>query len=791
MEKWVPYKIVPKDFICRKYCRIRGKQSLCLWMTVCLLLGMSACSPTRYVGKDEYLLNRVKVEMADKTVSASALKKTIRQRPNTRILGVARFHLGLYNLSGKDENKRLNKWLRSIGEAPVIYSPFLTERSLSQLTLYLNNKGYYKAMVSDSVWYKKKKAHVLYRVQPGPMTRVRDFAFRPDSAFTARVLSEEEPLMQLVLQDSSHTLLRREMPLDVEVLEEERERVTYMLRRNGYFNFSKDYIQYYADTVQNGRPEQAYLGMGILGSDTTAYQKYKIGYIQVNLDYDPLSVMNGVDSLYRQIFYEGYGIVYREPMKIKPPVILETIQFRKGEWYDVKKVADSYARLQALNLFKFINIIFREDTDEQGTPQLFCEIQLTPLKRQSYNVFLEGTNNSGNIGVGGNFAYNHRNLFHGGENLTLSVWGALKKEKLRENEIFSTTEMGTELKLVTPQFWLPIFRLDEFRRNYAPKTSISLAYSQENTQFYKRRVASAKFGYLWRRADNKWRYNFDLIDLNYVLMPSVDSSFISELKNEYIKSAYTNHMILSANFSAVYTDQVVNSTRNFNYFRGNLETSGNFLLAMDKLFHASKTLANEEQYYKLLGVRYAQFVKADGEYRFNHYLNKANTVVYRLFLGCGYPYGNMKALPFEEAYYCGGANDIRAWQSRTLGPGAYAPLDDYPNSVGDFKMEANVEYRFKLFWLLEGALFLDAGNVWNINRFENRTGALLTSDFYRQIAVGTGLGVRLDVNFFLLRFDLGVKMHDPAQLEGQRFVLLNRNGGFKKSVFNIAIGYPF
>lgn len=792
MEKWVPYKIVSEYFISQPFISLLKKRGGILLLTGFMLV-MVSCSPTRYVGKDEYLLNKVKVRVEEKGVNFSELKKTVRQRPNTRILGVARFHLGLYNLSGKNENKRFNKWLRSIGEAPVIYSPFLTDRSVTQLKLYLNNKGFYKAEVTDSVWFKKKKAHVVYRIYPGPLTRVKDFTFREDSSFRAGGLPESSPLVQLVLRDTNHTLLHQEMPMDIEILEDERERITHMLRQNGYYNFSKNFIHYYADTSRSGNPEQAHLLLSIVNSvsDSMAYRKYKIKHIQVNLDYDPLLMANGLDSLYRHTRYGEYGIVYRGHMKIKPKVIQETIQFKEGEFYDVRKVADSYSRLQALNLFKFINIIFREEQKEDGEPVLFCEVQLTPLKRQSYNVFLEGTNNSGNIGVGGNFAYNHRNLFHGGENLTLSVWGALKKEKLKENEIFSTTEVGTELKLVTPQFWMPVFRMDEFRRNFAPKTSISLSFSQENTQFYKRRVASAKFGYLWRRADNKWRYNFDLIDLNYVLMPSVDSSFISELKNEYIKSAYTNHMILSANFSAVFTDQVVNSAQSFNYFRGNLETSGNFLLAMDKLLRARKSGSEEERFYKILGVRYAQFIKADGEYRFNHYLNKANSVVYRLFLGCGYPYGNMKALPFEEAYYCGGANDIRAWQARTLGPGSYAPPDKYPNNVGDFKLEANVEYRFKLFWLLEGALFIDAGNIWNINRYENRQGTKLSSGFYKQIAVGAGAGLRLDVNFFLLRFDLGLKLHDPMQAEGQRFVLLNRNGGFNKSVFNIAIGYPF
>jgi len=748
------------------------------------------------VGKDEYLLNRVKVKNEEKNVNTSELKKAIRQRPNTRILGVARFHLGLYNLSGSDENKRLNRWLRSIGEAPVIYSPFLTDRSITQLKLYLNNKGYYDATVSDSVGFKKKKAYVEYRIETGPVTRIRDFSYEVDSSMLLNGLPLSSPLMKLVRQDSAHTLIRENNPLDVDVLESERERITTMLRTNGYYNFSKNFIQYYADTLQTKSSPQADLTLTVLENlpDSMAYRKYKINNIRINLDYDPLLALTGADSVYQQVRYDDYEVIYHETIKIKPRVILETIQFMKGEQYNAGKVAGSYSRLQALNLFKFINIVFKERTEEPANPLLDCEIQLTPMKRQSYNVFLEGTNNSGNIGVGGNFSYNHKNLFHGGENLTLSVWGALKKEKLKENEIFSTTEVGTELKLVTPQFWMPVFRLAEFRRNFAPKTSVSLSYSQEHTQFYRRRVASAKFGYLWRRSDNKWRYNFDLLDLNYVLMPFVNEDFINGLKNQYIKSAYTDHMILSANLSAVFTDQANNVTENFNYFRGNLKTSGNLLLGVDKLFGKHRSESGEESFYKAFGVRYAQFVKVDGEYRFNHYINRANSVVYRLFLGCGYPYGNMKALPFEEAYYCGGANDIRAWQSRTLGPGAYTPDPEerkYPNSVGDFKLEANVEYRFKLFWLLEGALFLDAGNVWNINKYENRPGARLREEFYRQIAVGTGAGLRLNVTFFLLRFDLGIKLHDPLQSPGQRFVLLNHNGGFRKSVFNIAIGYPF
>ena len=236
MEKWVPYKIVSEYFISQPFISLLKKRGGILLLTGFMLV-MVSCSPTRYVGKDEYLLNKVKVRVEEKGVNFSELKKTVRQRPNTRILGVARFHLGLYNLSGKNENKRFNKWLRSIGEAPVIYSPFLTDRSVTQLKLYLNNKGFYKAEVTDSVWFKKKKAHVVYRIYPGPLTRVKDFTFREDSSFRAGGLPESFPLVQLVLRDTNHTLLHQEMPMDIEILEDERERITHMLRQNGYYNF--------------------------------------------------------------------------------------------------------------------------------------------------------------------------------------------------------------------------------------------------------------------------------------------------------------------------------------------------------------------------------------------------------------------------------------------------------------------------------------------------------------------------------------------------------------------------
>ena len=754
-----------------------------------------SCSSTKYVARDEYLLDRVKVSVDGEGVNRGELKRAIRQRPNTRILGTLRFHLGLYNLSGRDSDKRFNRWLRRIGEAPVIYDSTLTFQSVQQMMLYMQNKGFYQARVADTVTCRGQKAKVTYRVTAGPRTFIQQLHFRQDS--TAPVFSDAEGrhLLATFHADTVATLLAPQSPLDLDLLDQERERVTQQLREKGYFNFSKNLIQFLADTLHTDSHHAAILWTRLLADmpDTNAYCRYRIRSISINLDYDALLSPRQVDSLYQRQHVDGYEILHRGRQRLKPKVIIETIQFESGALYNAQQVVETYARLQALGLFRFINIDFREVGGEGDVRQLDCRVLLTPMKRQAYDIFLEGTHNSGNLGVGGNFTYTHRNLFRGGENFTLSFWGALKKEQVNgEGRIFNTTEIGAEAQLISPQFWLPVFWMKDFRRNFAPKTSVSFSYSHESTPYYERSIANARYGYFWRKKDKRWRFSYDPVDLNYVAMQNVDSSFLAGVRSEYVKAAYRDHLILAGVFSATFTNQDINvREKGYTYLRLNLEASGNLLWAINRIAGTPRLTDGDERYNQLLDVRYTQYIKADAEFRHNWYLNAANSLVARFVVGCGYPYGNMQTLPFEEAFYCGGANDLRAWPARTLGPGRYTTAEQYPNSVGDFKLAANLEYRFKLLWILEGAFFLDAGNVWMINPSETRAETRLRGDFYNQLAIGTGVGLRLNANFFLLRFDLGIKLKDPALPAGQRFVLFNSDGGFRRSVFNIAIGYPF
>jgi outer membrane protein assembly factor BamA len=244
------------------------------------------------------------------------------------------------------------------------------------------------------------------------------------------------------------------------------------------------------------------------------------------------------------------------------------------------------------------------------------------------------------------------------------------------------------------------------------------------------------------------------------------------------------------NYSLIFTNQNLQKSKDFIYFKFNSELAGNILYAAFKASGAEKT----DGAYELFKVSFAQYALGDIDFRYYNILNPGNKIVYRFFAGAGLPYKNSTALPFEKQYFSGGANSIRAWQVRDLGPGSYIDTTHttYSNQTADIKLEANLEYRFKLFWVLEGALFVDAGNIWAINNNDNREGAQFKFDrFYKDIAVGTGFGTRFDFSFFIFRFDLGIKTRDPEYPDGQKWVFGSRQLGRNDFVLNLGIGYPF
>ena len=783
---------------------------LILIFLLSLLVGSGACSTTKYVGEGEYLLNKVIVKSDDKSIATSDLKRNIKQKPNLKILGIWRFHLGLYNLSGKNKSKGINKWLSRIGEEPVVYEDFQTKRSLKQLEIYLQKRGYYNAELRDSVSFKRKKAKVYYFInakEPYRYNKVYHGVDELPHNFLKPFQKEVEMLdstliRQYISADKSNSYVHSGNKVDSDVLNKERVRISKLLKNQGYFNFSREYIHFMMDSTNKGNQMDIFVGVKT-PVDSNATKKFRINKVSIFTEYDPkLMLMNDeeyINSL-DTIQHGGVNFIYKDKLKIKPKVILSSIVVREGELYNLKAVEQTYSRLQALNQYKFVNVKFENDLTANGSDigNLNCIIHLTPFDRQSYSVELEGTNSSGNIGFAGNLNYQHKNLFGGAE--ILDVQFSTAKETLKSNQQtdFSSSEYGVETRLKIPKFLLPFFSAEKFRKSYNPKTVLSLSYNYQRRPDYTRTIADASFGYVWR-SSKKLTHTLNLIELNFVDVKNLSSDFLGSIDNLYIQNSFTDHVIPTSRYSMIYNDQNINIPGDYNYVRLNFETAGNSYNAFNQLIGRSKKIdyndngIEEGKYYEFLGIRYAQYLKADIEYRYSHHINKANTMVYRVFLGAGLPYGNLDVLPFEKSYFSGGANGIRAWQVRSLGPGSYFSDEaTYPNNSADLKIEANLEYRFKLFWALEGALFVDAGNIWAISKKDDREGAAFKfNDFYKEIALGTGFGTRVDLNFILFRIDLGLKLRDPALGSGERWIIAHRPFKFSQLTFNIGIGYPF
>lgn len=752
-----------------------------------LLLFLGSCSSTKFVPEDEHLLTNVKIKNKARDISREKLKPYVRQHENTKLLGFWKFYLGLYNLSGQDDDKGFNRWLRRIGEEPVIFDPYLVSQSAQQMKLYLNNQGYFQASVNDTVIYHGiQKAKVVYSIDPGNRYYINDVDYR----------IEDDSIRNEVLADTLETLLREGRPFTVELHERERERINENLRNKGFYKFSEEFIYFLSDTsIGDYRVNDSLIVMSpeeVLGKKH--HQKYRIDNVlfQVGigtnelLNEDTVRVTNGFDTLRIEDVY----IVYEDELSFKPQLLTSSTYIRSNDYFNAELVDRTHQLLSSLRLFRYINIRFRETgrTNNNNEPLLDCIISLSPGKPQSFSVDIEGTNSSGNIGAAGSFNYQHKNLFKGGEFFTLNTRLARQNQFVRSStEEFNTIEIGGEASIVIPRFWIPL-RIQQFRQRYNPKTNLSLAYNYQRRPDYTRTIANARLGYNWR-SSRYITHAFYPLEFNLVNIPNLSREFEERISETFLRYTYEDHLIVNMNYSFLFNQQTLGQKNDFWYFRANLESAGNVLSLLSPLWENG----NNGDYSRLLGIRYAQYVKSDIDLRFHNRIDRYTSLVWRFFAGVGVPYGNLNVLPFEKRYFSGGANSIRAWPVRGLGPGSYSEEEfRFYNQTGDMKMEMNLEYRFKLFWLLEGALFVDAGNIWSIRESSSPEGGLFdVRNFYEEIAVGTGIGARFDFNYFIFRFDMGLKTHDPSLPEGERWIPLSRPWRWDDVGFNFAIGYPF
>jgi outer membrane protein assembly factor BamA len=762
---------------------------------VILVQLISGCKTTRYVPEYKYLLSDIDIKVDNDQIDKEELSTYIRQKDNLRILRILKFHLWLYSLSNK---KKQNGLLKRIGEPPVIYDLGLKDKSVQQIEQYLYNKGYYQANVTDTVFFNKKKAKVVYKVESGNPYLVRNITYQ----------IKDDGISDIILENKNESLLKTGDIFDVDVLEKERSRITKILKNDGYFLFADEFIHFKVDTAIAHRKANIEMiiekpkSSTLEGIGEQKHKQYTIADYSIFIDKQKVQNELGSTLIYSDTTKrDGFTFYHNGKMSLNENLFYKSVEIKPGEKYTKLEEDKTYNNLYALRQFKFVNIQYHEDP-EQGDSlngilkgKIFLPIQT----KQNYSFDVEGTT-SGNIGIAGNINYQHRNLFGGAEIFNITIKGANEwQTSLFENGYsdYNTHELGGQIKLTVPGFLFPI---NEEKLNLfsMPFTSFSIAYNYQDRPNYTRTILNATIGYNWK-SGSKYSHTFNLIDLNGVKVPVLDDNFINEIEDLYIKSSYEDHIISSSNYSLVYSNQGKVKRPDYHFFRFNIEAAGNMLNALAVLAGNQKSyeenLINQDQivYYKFFDTRFAQYLKSDFDFRFGYKFDKYNSIATRAFFGVAFPYGNFNVTPFEKRYFTGGANGIRAWHVRSLGPGTYTPeVNEYPNQSADIKLEANVEYRFKLFWIMEGALFVDAGNIWAINKYDNREGAVFKfPSFYKQFAVGTGLGLRVVSPYFILRTDLGLKLRDPSVPVGERWIPLSRSFNGNDLNFNIAIGYPF
>ena len=753
---------------------------------------MVACSGTKYVPEGAFLLDKVAVQADNNDTKSTDLSTYIRQKPNNRWFSVIKTQLYIYNLSGRDSTKWYNRMLRRIGDAPVVYSEYDTQRSQEELKKAVQNMGYMGAEVYTDKKIKKKKIEVTYRVASGKPYIVR----------SVKLDVKDKKIAEYLQNDSANSLLRPGMLLNVNKLDNERQRITSFLQQNGYYRFNKDFISYSADTVRSTYLVDLTLHLlqfkAYTDNEPSDHKQYKIGKVSFITDYDVLqsSALSSIE-INDSIHYKNYPIYYKDNLYLRPKVLVDNLQIRPGELYNERNVQRTYNNFGRLSALKYTNVRFF-DTQVADTNLLNCYVLLTKGRHQSVAFEVEGTNSAGDLGAAASVSFQHRNLFHGSETFMVKLRGAYEAisglQQGYSNDNY--TEYGVESSINFPSFLFPFLATD-FKNRIRATTEFGLQYNSQQRPEFSRKVASASWSYKWSNS-RKSQHRFDLLDVSFLYFPWVSDTFkqkYEENNQSYIfEYNYKDRLIVRMGYMFNYNsagERMANNTIKSNSFsiRAGLESAGNVMYAISNLTKLSK---NSDGEYSLLNIPYAQYVKGDFDFSRNIVIDDKNAIAYHVGVGIAVPYGNSKSIPYIKQYFSGGANSVRGWSVRELGPGSFPGDGNYLNQSGDIKFDASIEYRSKLFWLLQGALFVDAGNIWTIKEYENQPGGQFDiSKFYKQIAFAYGLGIRIDLDYLVFRIDGGMKALNPAYSSGkQRYPILNPN--FKRDfTFHLAVGYPF
>lgn len=756
------------------------------------------CSSVKHVPQGSYLLDHADIEISgDETVTSEELVNFLRQQPNNKVLGFARLQLATYSLSGNDTTRWYNRWLRRIGQPPVIYDSALTVASARQLRQALVNRGYMGATVRvDTVFdTDRRRADVTYLISTGTPHYVGSFGYN----------IADNAVRDILETDSAIVDIRPGMIFDRARLDEVRGNITQRLRNKGYYAFKREYITFTADTVRGAKDIALTLNISNPGardsvgdSNGSAHRIYMIRNVTFLTE-------EALEADCRDtVRYRGMDIIYAaDDHYIRPSSLYDMCFIEPGTVYSAAGVDRTYSSLSRLSILRFINIEM-EPAGQLGDDTMLLDafISISRTRKQSIALELEGTNSEGDFGFGIGATYQNRNLSHRSDLLTVklrtsyeSLYGNV--EGLINNRF---TEYAGEVGITFPKFELP-GASRAFKKRMQATTEFALSFNYQERPEYTRVIAGAAWRWKWnnRLRDYNRRYTFDLLDLNLVRLPRSTINFIDEIapSNPLLRYSYEDHLIMRMGLTYYHTNRRIPTAEvnafamqpHVNTLHASIECAGNLLYGLSHLFAGNRPGG----VYKVFGVQYSQYIKGEADYTFIRNFNSRNALAFRAGIGIAYPYGNSSMVPFEKRFYAGGANGVRGWGVRTLGPGRYDAhnsVTDFINQCGDISLILSLEYRAKLFWVFEGAVFVDAGNIWTIRNYPNQPGGLFRfKNFYKEIAASYGVGIRMDFTYFLLRLDLGFKARNPA-VNQEPWPLLHPRWG-RDANFHFSVGYPF
>ena len=766
-------------------------------MTLLFMVILSACSSTKHVPEGKLLLDKVNIHINDPHdgVEPSQLANYLRQNANHRVLGGLKLQLAFYNLSGRDSSNWFNRWIQRVGTPPVIYDSTLTITSAEQLHMALSNRGFMNNVVNyqvnaDSA---KRKAKVNYDITLGEPYYIRSIGYDiPD-----------EELREIILEDSAHFTVNTGDLLDYNHLDQWRQDITEKLRNHGYYAFNKEYITFIADTAAGSKAVDLTLNTREPYHNDhmpyyTEHEPFYVRNVTYVTNYDPVAMHDGFWGVDTVTITGGVKVIEDDSRYLRPKVLDECNHIEPGSRYNAEAITRTYRALGRLGIIKQINIDIRPVGEVDGLLMVDAYVLLQPDKSQTVSVSLEGTNSEGDLGFGVGLDYEHRNIFKGAE--VFSAKAKVSYESISGNISGlinnNYSEYSTEMGLTFPKFMFP-FLHRSFKRKIQASTTFAVNFDYQARPEYTRVIAGGAWRYQWTERSRRMSHTLTLFDLSVISVPKFNEEFFDRITNPLLRYSYQDHLIMRMGYNFYRTNkaemnvlQMGRLQRNVFTIRANAETAGNLL---NGLSHLSGQKADKDGNYKALGIRYSQYVKADVDYAFTHYFDHRQSIAFHAGAGVAIPYGNSDVLPFEKRFYSGGANSVRGWGVRTLGPGSYNSNNSLSNFIyqcGDIRFDVNLEYRAKLFWVVELGLFLDAGNIWTIKDYEDQPGGVFKfNKFYEQIAAAYGAGIRLDFKYFLVRVDMGMKAHNPAS--GQEHWPLLHPKFKRDSEFHFSVGYPF